>query len=214
MSVVARRLPRAALACSLLATVSITTGCDQINSFVDDNKSKLNVPIETEQVAQIAFDLGAVSGAAAGQPSPAAVEEKLPLPPADIDLNKESQALADNKGLIKRLEITGIEVTPTENTATSALPAFEIRIGAFGETDITKTAKIATVPAIPAGSTAVVSAAIDAAGTDAAQTNLLALAFSQHVSATMKIAKGEKMPSGAAKLDIKMKLKATLNPVK
>lgn len=196
----------------LIATTSLT-GCDQFNNFVDNNKDKLNVPIETEQVMQLPIDLGAISGQAAGQPAPEKFEQVLPLPPADVDLNKESKPLADNKGLIKRLEITGIDITPVENTATSALPAFELRFGAFGETDVNKTVKIATVPAIPAGSTAVVQGQLDSAGMDAAQTHLLSLAFSQHTVATLKIAQGEKMPSGAAKLDIKLKLKATLNPV-
>lgn len=195
------------------ALVMALVGCDQLEEVVDNNKSKLNVPIETEQAVEVPIDLGAASGAAAGQPAPQDVDQAIAIPPAQLDLNKESKALADNKSKIKRLEFTSITATPTENTVTSALPAMEIWIGAFGAADTNGAAKIATIPSIPAGSTAPVQATIDAAGTDAAQAALLSLAFSQHTVAKLVIKKGEKLPSGAAKLQLKLKLKATLNPL-
>jgi hypothetical protein len=209
-----RPLARTVLALSTTATVAIaTTGCDQLQDVVDDNKSKLNVPIETEQSAEFPIDFGAISGAAAGQPSPADLDQVIPIPPADVDLNKESKPLADNKKLIKRFEIVGITATPTTNTATMALPAIELWIGPFGAKDTANAVKIATIPSIPAGSTEAAAATIDAAGMDAAQATLLTLAFTQLTSAKLVVKKGDPMPSGAANLKITMKIKATLNPI-
>jgi hypothetical protein len=205
--------PRPLLA--LGATLALAlAGCDQLQDVVDKNKDKLNVPIEVAQKTALAIDIGAATGQLAGQKAPEAMETPLPLPPADVDLNKESQALADNKALIKRLEITGIDVAPSNNSVTGDLPAFELRIGAFGAKEAKDAVLIATVPAIPAGSAAPVSAVIDAAGMDAAQTHLLALAFSQHTVATLKVAQGGDVPGGKVDLELTMKLKATLNPVK
>lgn len=202
-----------AIVAAFVAAGLVIGGCDQFNAVVDKNADKLNVPIETEQVVEISVDIGAASGALAGQKAPDRIEQTLPLPPVDVDLNKESKALADNKGLIKRLEIVAVTVTPTTNTVTAALPKFELRIGAFGSTAAKDAFRIATIPAIPSKSTAVVDAVVDVAGTDAAQAHLLALAFSQHTVATMVVEKGADVPDGKADLKITMKLKATLNPL-
>ncbi len=207
-------LARKAMLISMSAPLALAAaGCDQLQDVVDDNKSKLNLPIETAQAADFPIDFGAISGAAAGQPSPADVDQVIPIPPADVDLNKESKPLADNKKLIKRFEIVGITATPTANTATMAIPAIELWIGPFGAKDTANAVKIATIPSIPAGSTEVATATIDAAGMDAAQANLLTLAFSQITSAKLVVKKGDPMPSGAANLKITMQIKATLNPL-
>lgn len=209
-----RRLTRTALALATAMSIGlVSTGCDQLQDVVDNNKDKLNLPIETEQAAEFPLDFGAISGATAGQPSPADVDQVIPMPPADVDLNKESKPLADNKKLIKRFEVTGITATPTANTATMAIPAIELWIAPFGAKDTANAAKIATIPSIPAGSTDAVTATIDAAGMDAAQANLLTLAFTQITSARLVVKKGEAMPGGAANLKIAMKIKATLNPL-
>ncbi len=205
-----RRLMSAAV---MALSLGLAAGCDQLEDVIDDNKSKLDLPIETEQVTAVPLDLGAAAGAAAGQPAPQDVSQPIPIPPVDLDLNKQSPELAKHKGAIKRLEFTGITVTPLTNTVTSALPTIEIWVGPMGGKDTKGASKIATIPSIPAGSTAAVQAAIDVAGTDAAQAHLLALAFSQVTVANLVVKKGEKLPSGAANLQLKMKLKATLNPL-
>ncbi len=207
-----RRVARAATIALALA-LTLAAGCDQLEDVIDNNKSKLDLPIETEQKTTVPLDLGAAAGVAAGKPSPQDVSQPIAIPPVDLDLNKQSPELAKHKGAIKRIEFTGITVKPLTNTVTSALPVIEIWVGPMGGKDTTGAAKIATIPAIPAGSTAAVQATIDVAGTDAAQAHLLTLAFTQHTIAKLVVKKGENMPSGAANLELTMKLKATLNPL-
>ena len=200
------------LAIALLATALL--GCDQIGQAIDDNKGKLDVPIETDYSFPTAFDVGKATGQAAGQPAPADVEHDLSVPGQDVDLIKEAPALKNAEGRVKSLEITRIEALPSTNTVTGALPSFDLLIGPLGEKDASKAKKIATIPAIPSKSTAVVKATIDAAGMKEAQQYLTTLKFSQHLVAKMVVKKGDTVPGGKADLKVTLGMKAVLNPVK
>ncbi len=213
MTLSTRPTRAATLACALTA-LALTAGCSQVDGFVNDNKNLLDVPITTEYEFTTSFDIGASMGAAAGLPAPADISQEIAPAPSDVDLITEVPALKDAKGRVKSFEITIISVTPTTNTVTSDLPAFDLFIGAMGAKDTKGSAKIATIPSIKAGSTAEVTAALDAAGQKTAQQWLTQLAFSQGMAATMTVKKGEKVPSGKADLKIKMGLKVVLNPIK
>lgn len=200
----------------LLAVAALVAlaGCDQINDAIDDNKGVLDVPIETEYAFPTSFDVGAVTGQTAGQKAPDKVEHDLSVPGQDIDLIKEAPALKNAEGRVKSLEILKIDALPTANTVTGPLPSFDLLIGALGEKDTTKAIKIATIPAIPPKSTALVQAQIDVQGLKDAQQHLTALKFSQHLVAKMVINKGEEIPGGKADLTVTLGLKAVLNPIK
>ncbi|MCO4764129.1 MAG: hypothetical protein KC502_21640 [Myxococcales bacterium] len=201
-----------ASAFALIAAVA--TGCGSFSDFVDDNKNKLDIPVTTDYEFVTSFDIGGAMGAAAGKPSPAELKKAIAPPPSKVDLVLEVPALSDAKGRVKSFEILKIVVTPTTNTVTSDLPAFDLYIGPMDAKDTSGSAKIATIPAIKAGSTAVVNAVLDAAGQKAAQQWLTTLAFSQGMVATMIVKKGENVPSGKADLKIAMGLKVVLNPIK
>ena len=190
------------------------SGCDQINQKVQDNKSLLDIPIGTDYEFVTSFDIGGAMGALAGKTSPKELSQAIAPPPSNVDLIAEVQALKDAKGRVKSFEITKIEVTPTTNTVTADLPSFELYIGPLNATDTKGSAKLATIPSIKAGSTAKVSAILDAAGQNAAQQWLTSLAFSQGMVATMVVKKGGQVPSGKADLKISMGLKVVLNPIK
>ncbi len=207
-------LNRTTLTVAILVSALAFTGCDQFNKAVDDNKSLLDIPISTEYEFATSFDIGTAMGAAAGQLAPADVSKTIAPPPSDVDLVAEVQALKDAKGRVKSFEITKIVVTPTTNTVTTALPSFELYIGPIGAKDTAGSAKIATIPSIPAGSTTAVNAVLDAAGQKTAQQWLTTLAFSQGMAATMVVKKGETVPAGKADLKIAMGLKIVLNPIK
>jgi hypothetical protein len=197
----------------LIATTSLS-GCDQLSDAIDDNKSKLDVPIETTYSLPAAFDVGAATGAAAGQKAPADVTHDLSAPGQDVDLIKEAPALKNAEGRVKSLEIIKIEALPSSNSITGALPSFDLLIGPVGEKDSSKAIKVATIPSIPSKSTAVVAATIDAQGMKDAQTHLTTLRFSQHLVAKMVIKKGETVPGGKANLSVTLGLKAVLSPIK
>ena len=197
-----------------IAVLAIGVGCDQISDAIDENKGVLNVPIETDYTFPTAFDVGAATGALAGQKAPDKMEKDLSAPAQDVDLVKEAPALKDAKGRVKSLEITKIVAKPKSNSVTGVLPSFDIYIGALGNEDLSKAFKIATIPPIPAGSTANVNATIDSQGTADAQQHLITLAFSQFVVAKMVIEKGDQVPGGKADLDVTLGLKAVLNPIK
>lgn len=199
---------------TLLLAPLMFGGCDQFSKVVEDNKSKLDIPISTDYEFVTAFDIGGAMGAAAGQTTPKDLTQSIAPPPSDVDLVAEVQALKDAKGRVKSFEILKIEVTPTTNTVTSDLPAFDLFIGPMGAKDTSGSAKIATIPSIKAGSTALVTAQLDAAGQKQAQQWLTSLAFSQGMVATMVVKKGDKVPSGKANLKIAMGLKVVLNPIK
>ena len=114
---------------TLLLAPLMFGGCDQFSKVVEDNKSKLDIPISTDYEFVTAFDIGGAMGAAAGQTTPKDLTQSIAPPPSDVDLVAEVQALKDAKGRVKSFEILKIEVTPTTNTVTSDLPAFDLFIG-------------------------------------------------------------------------------------
>ncbi len=196
-----------------LAALLALAACDQINDAIDDNKGALDVPVSTTWGFPFTMDLGQATGALAGQKAPEAKEHDLSTPAVDVDLVAEAPALANAKGRVKRLEITALTITPTANTVTGKLPAFDIYIGPKGATKPEDAVKIATVPSIEGGSTAAISAPIDSAGMEAAQPHLTSLAFAQLVVAKLAVAKGDDVPGGKADLTVDLALKATLNPL-
>lgn len=198
----------------LSLVVTLTVGCDQLQDTIDDPKSALNVPISTSYTFKTAFDIGAATGALAGQKAPETVEKDLSVPAQDVDLVKEAPVLKDAKGRVKSLEITKIEAKPFSNSVTGALPSFDLYIGALGEKDVAKAIKIATIPPIPSKSTDTFAATIDAQGMKDAQQHLTTLAFSQFLVAKLVVNKGEDVPGGKANLDVTLGLKAVLNPIK
>ncbi len=197
-------------ACLLLAPLC---ACDQIAEAIDDNKDKLDVPIETTHSFPTAFDVGAATGKAAGQKAPAKIEHDLSVPGQDVDLIKEAPALKNAEGRVKSLEIKRIEAKPTANSVTGTLPSFDLLIGPLGEKNAANAIKIATIPAIPAKSMAVVAATIDAQGMKDAQAHLTKLRFSQHLVAKLVVNKDDQVPGGKAALNVTLSLKAVLNPI-
>ena len=199
--------PRTTLLTSTLIALGLCVGCDQLSESLD-------VDIVTDYTFPAAIDVGAVTGGTAGTVAPAQVSKDLAVPAQDVDLVKEAPALKDAKGRVKSIELTKISALPKTNTVTGVLPAFDIYIGALGNTDVKNAFKIATIPAIPAGSNTVVNATIDAEGTKSAQQFLTTLAFSQMLVAKLVVEKGESIPGGEADLNVTLGLKAVLNPVK
>ncbi len=197
-----------------VAAVLSLTACDQFADAVDENKNKLDVPVQTSYTFSTSFDIGAIMGSAAGQKAPQKIEKDLSLPATSIDLVKQVPALANAKGRVKSFEITKIDAHPKVNSVTGALPSFDLHVGAHSNTDLAQTAKIATIPSIPSKSTAVVAAVLHKDGMAAAQPHFTALAFSQMIVAKMVVNKGETVPGGKADLDITLAIKAVLNPIK
>ncbi len=199
---------------ALLIGALFSAGCDQISDLVDDSKDALDIPISTSYEFVVPVDVGASMGPTAGQTSPVDVSKAVATPAKTVDLVEEVGALKDAKGRVKSFEIKAVTVTPQANSLTASLPEITLVIGPPNATDIAQAARIATIPSIAAGSTAVVSGLIDNAGQNTAQQWLTNLTFSQGTSMTVVVKKGQKVPAGSASLKIKLSLKVVLNPLK
>ena len=183
------------------------SGCDILNKAASDvTNAVTNIPIDVTQSTKISLDVGTLIGAAAGQKAPADTTQAITTPPQPVDLNKEQPDLAKYaNGHIKTLEIAKIAVTPTTNTLTGNLPALDLYVGPTDLKNATDGIKVATIPAIPAGSTALVNATIDAAAMTQAGTQYLAkLAFAQALKGTLVVKAGDTLPGG--KIDLKLDL--------
>lgn len=173
------------------------------------------LPLDATESTKITLDVSAVLGAAAGQTTPTELKQDVTTPPAVVDLNKSQPDLAKYaNGHIKTVTITKITVQPTTNTLTGDLPALDIYIG---PTDAKSTAdgiKVATIPAIKAGSTTAFDAQIDTAAMASAGSKYLAkLAFSQALKGTLQVAAGGKVPSGKVDLKIDLGVHAVVSPL-
>ena len=204
----------ASLTLWMTLTACLALGCDQIGDFVDDNKSSLDIPINTDYEFLVPIDVGASMGPTAGQTSPADVSQTVAPPPTTVDLVEEVGALKDAKGRVKSFKISSVTVTPQTNTLTTNLPEISLVIGPQGASAIDQGQRVATIPSVAAGSTAAVSGIIDSAGQDAAQQWLTQLVFSQGTSMTLVVKKGQKVPSGRVDLKVKLALRVVLNPLK
>lgn len=198
------------LAVALGSLLVASSGCDLINDTADS----LNLPIEFDHSLNANLDIGAATGQAAGQPAPADVTYDLDLPPVPVDLASANSQIAANRNKLRSVEFTSIRVQPTSNSLTSATPPLDVYIGAKGATSVDDGIKIATIPPIPAGSTGVVNATIDAAGQTAAQGHITSLDFTVILSAALDVQAGETVPGGAAALTITLAVKAVVNPTK
>lgn len=200
-----RSLLRSLVVVALPATA--LGGCDILNKAASDvTNAVTNIPIDVNQSTKISLDVGTLVGALAGQKTPQELKQEIATPPVPVDLNKEQPELAKYaNGHIKTLEIAKIAVTPTTNTLTGDLPQLDLYVGA---TDIKSTAdgiKVATIPAIKAGSTELVNATIDTAAMTTAGTKYLAkLAFGQMLKGTLVVPAGGSVPNG--KIDLKLDL--------
>lgn len=173
-----------------------------------------DLPIETSTDFDVSFDVGAVTGEAAGQQAPERLEYDLTLPGIPIDFTTVSEDLNDNKSKLREVSITFIKVTPTENTVTGELPDIDLYINASGTTGIEGGHRIATIPPIQPGSLTPVNATIHVAGMEAAQPMITSLKFNVVPSANLVVEQGETVPGGAAALNIEIGLRAVVNPTK
>ena len=185
-----------------------TSGCDLVNDVAE----QLNIPIEFSHTVGTAADISAVTGSLAGQTTPQ--DASYPVSPGAIpvDLISQSAELAANRDKVRRLELTALNALPKANTLSAALPEMTVYVGPKGATEASEGVRIATIPSIPAGSTATVTVAIDAAGMDAAQPHLMTFDFVVMLSGTLEVKSGETVPSGKLDIDLTMDVKATLNP--
>lgn len=197
--------PWAHFAVALAATFSVAA-CD-LSSDV------LNVPIEFDTSFSVRADVGQATGAAAGQPAPADASYPLGLGAVPVDLLAVSSQLAANRDKVRAIELTQLRALPSNNTLTAATPPMDLYVGPAGATSPEQGVKVATIPAIPAGSSQPVQGVIDAAGLEAAQASLLSFEFTFIPVATLNVHKGEAIPSGAVDLQITTGIKATFNPL-
>ncbi len=199
---------RPLLTAAAVAVMALTfVQCDAFSDALD-------IPISFDHDFNVRADIGAATGAAAGQPSPADATYPLTIGAVPVDLISASPDLAKNRSKVQAIELTQIIVTPTTNSLTSATPPIDLYIGPAGATTVTQAIKVATLPAIPAGSSDAAQATIDAAAQDAAQQYLTSFDFTIIPVATLAVSAGETVPGGAVDLNILMGIKATLNPVK
>ena len=164
----------------------------------------------------MSLDVGALTGALAGQPAPApGLTQDLALPPVAVDLNKSQPNIAKYaNGHIVTLEINKIAVTPSNNTLTADLPALDIYFGPATAKTVADGIKVATIPPIKAGSTTAVDATIDAAAMTQAGTKYLStLAFSQIMDGKLVIATGGAVPGGKVDLKLDLGLHAVVTPL-
>ena len=207
-----RTLVRAAtLALPLVALPA----CDLFNQAKSAVENAAQIPIDVTQSTKVSFDLGKAMGATAGQTTPVKIEQDLPLPAAPVDLNKEKPELAKYaNGHIVTVEINKIAVTPTTNTLTADLPSLDIYFGPATATKASEGIKVATIPAIPKGSTKAVDAIIDAAGMKKAGTDYLAkLAFAEIMTGKLIIEAGASVPNGQIDLNLDLGVHAVVTPL-
>lgn len=174
----------------------------------------LEIPIGFDHAFDVELGLGAATGAAAGQIAPADASYPVAMSAVKVDLVSSSTQLAANRDRVKSITLTGVTVTPRANTLTGATPPIDLYIGPAGATSPTEAVKIATLPAIAAGSTAVVTASIDATGQQNAQQWLTSLDFTVIPVATLTVKKGQTVPGGAADLHIVLGIEASVAAVK
>lgn len=187
---------------AILAAASFT-GCDS-----------LALPIAFDQSFDVGVALGDATGAAAGQAAPADVSYPLTMNAVTVDLVTSSPQLAANRDKVQSITLTGVTVTPSNNTLTAATPPIDLYIGPAGATSPTQGVRVATLPAIPAGSSAVVTASIDATGQQNAQEWLTSLDFVVIPVATLTVSKGQTVPGGAADLHVALGVEATIDALK
>jgi len=174
----------------------------------------LDIPISFDQTFDVRVALGDATGAAAGQTAPADVSYPLTMNPVNVDLISSSQSLANNRDKVQSIALTGVTVTPSNNTLTAATPPIDLYVGPAGMTSPAQGVRIATLPAIPAGSNGVVSASIDAAGQQNAQPWLTSLDFVILPVATLNVSQGQTIPGGAADLRVALGVEATIDALK
>ncbi|PKN57451.1 MAG: hypothetical protein CVU23_01250 [Betaproteobacteria bacterium HGW-Betaproteobacteria-17] len=174
----------------------------------------LEIPIGFNHAFDVPIALGDATGAAAGQTAPADVSYPVAMNAVTVDLVSSSTQLASNRDKVQSISLTGVTVTPRANTLTGATPPIDLYIGPAGATSPTQAVKIATLPAIPAGSTAVVTASIDATGQQNAQPWLTSLDFTVIPVATLTVKAGQTVPGGAADLHIVLGVEATVDALK
>ncbi|TNF36772.1 MAG: hypothetical protein EP329_04800 [Deltaproteobacteria bacterium] len=187
---------------ALLAATSLT-GCDS-----------LDIPIGFDQSFDVHVSLGDVTGAAAGQPAPADASYPLALSPIRIDLVSSSPQLESNRDKVQSITLGGLTVTPSNNSLTAATPPIDLYVAPAGATSPSQGLRIATLPSVPAGSTAVVSASIDAAAQQSAQPWLTSLDFVFIPVATLSVQQGQTVPGGAADLHVTVGVEATIDALK
>jgi len=193
----------------LLVFVATGAGCALFG--IDDDLG-FDLPISAEHSFNIPIDLGALP--TSGSVAPERLETPLPLPPAPVDLTKASPELNSNKDKLKSVEITKIRVKPKTNSLTAALPPLELYVGPSGALLPANGVRIATIPSIPAGSTAEVAGQIDDAGMASAQTYITSLQFAFIPASTLIVEKGQTVPGGSADLEITLEITATVDPTK
>lgn len=193
-----------------LFTIAALGACDIASDVAD----AINIPIEFEHTTSLDIDIGNTTGAAAGQPSPGDAQYPVEVGAVPVDLLSQSSDLAANKEKIRRLEFTVIRVAPKTNTLTSPSPPMDLYIGPKGAKTTGESIRVATIPSIPAGSTATVQAPIDAAAMDAAQPHLLSFDFVMIPAGTLSVKKGETVPGGKLDFDLTLGIKAIINPTK
>ncbi len=203
-----RAFVRAASLALPLAAVTTLPACDLFNQAKASVENAAQLPIDVTQSTKISIDVSLLTGTLAGQTIPPGPDltQDLTTPPAPLDLAKEQPDLAKYaSGHIKTVEINKIGVTPTTNTLTGDLPAMDLYFGPTTAKGAADSIKVATIPAIKAGSTAAFDAQIDSAAMAKAGTTYLnTLAFSQMMSGKLVVKAGEKVPSG--KIDLKLDL--------
>lgn len=198
----------------LVVLVAVPAAVLAAGAACDSATDLLDFPIEFGHTINTPVDLGQATGPAAGQPSPVDATYPLAMPAVPVDLVSANSDIAANRTKLRSVEFTGIRVAPTSNTLTAATPPIELYVGPAGATAPEQGVRIATLPAIPAGSTATASAAIDAAGQSQAQPWITSLNFTVIPKATLSVAAGQTVPGGAADLAITLDVKAVVNPAK
>lgn len=193
----------------LLIFVMGASGCALFG--IDDDLG-FDLPISAEHTFNVPIDLGALP--TSGSVAPQRLETPLPLPPAPVDLTQASPELNSNKDKLESVEITKIRVTPKTNSLTAALPPLELYVGPSGAMLPADGILIATIPSIPAGSTAEVPGQIDAVGMAAAQTHITSLKFAFIPASTLIVEEGQTVPGGSADLEITLEITATVDPTK
>jgi len=199
---------RSLLGASLALAAALTlTHCDLLEEGID-------IPITFTHTVSVPVDLGAATGAAAGQAAPQDVTYPLSMGTIPVDLVSSNSQVAANRSKIQKIEFTTINVTPTTNTLTAATPVVEIYVGPAGATQPSQGILIATLPSLPAGAIASAMASIDTQNQTLAQPYLTSLNFTLLPVATLSVQQGQTIPSGAADLSVRIGIKATLNPTK
>ena len=189
---------------SWLALAALATACTSVN-----------LPLNASESTKITVDVGQLLGPLAGVPAVADGSKDITTPPVPIDLRKSQPELAKYaNGHIKTIEITAIQVTPTTNTLSGDLPPLDLYFGPSNATSLAQGVKVATIPAIVHGSTAAMSAAIDAAGMKTAGTQYLAtLGFTQAMKATFATKAGQPLPTGKVDLNLVLNIQAVVSPL-